>query len=168
MSDSSSPVVPSPPPTTPSPADPSLSVISLRVRFGETDLMGIVHHASYLGYFEAARVEWLRRRNVTYAEWAARGMHLPVVAAELRYRAPAHFDDVLDIETRLTELRGVSMRFTYRILRGSTLLTEGSTRLASVDAKHQLMRLEKWMSDILRQGESGESRESVASRGTAT
>ncbi len=135
------------------PSDPSLSVISLRVRFGETDLMGIVHHASYLGYFEAARVEWLRRRNVTYRDWAARGVHLPVVDANLRYRAPAHFDDLLAIETRLSELRGVSMRFAYRILRGRTLLTEGSTRLAMVDAKHQLMKLEKWMIEILRQPE---------------
>jgi acyl-CoA thioester hydrolase len=146
-------------------SDPSLSVIPIRVRFGETDLMGIVHHASYLGYFEVARVEWLRRRGVTYAEWAARGVHLPVVDADLRYRMPAHFDEVLDVETRLTELRGVSMRFSYRIAREGSLLTEGSTRLACVDAKHQLMKLEKWMSEILRRGESPET---VASRGTST
>ncbi len=157
MSDSSSAPAPIP--------DPALSVIPIRVRFGETDLMGIVHHASYLGYFEVARVEWLRRRGVTYAEWAARGVHLPVVDADLRYRMPAHFDEVLDVETRLTELRGVSMRFSYRIVREGTLLTEGSTRLACVDAKHQLMKLEKWMSEILRRGENPET---VASRGTST
>ncbi len=157
MSDSSSAPAPLP--------DPSLSVIPIRVRFGETDLMGIVHHASYLGYFEAARVEWLRRRGVTYAEWAARGVHLPVVDADLRYRMPAHFDEILEVETRLKELRGVSMRFSYRIVREGTLLTEGSTRLACVDAKHQLMRLEKWMSEILRKGEIPET---VASRGAST
>ena len=130
--------------------------------------MGIVHHASYLGYFEAARVEWLRRRNVTYRDWAARGLHLPVVDAALRYRAPAHFDDLLAIETRLSELRGVSMRFTYRILRGTTLLTEGSTRLAMVDANHQLMKLEKWMIEILRQPEQPAKPEGIASEQGAT
>src|SRR5579872_6772501 len=88
----------------------------LRVRFCETDLMGIVHHANYLAYFEAGRVEWLRRRGVAYTEWAARGWHMPVVDASVRYRAPARFDDLLDVETTLTELRAATARFEYRIL----------------------------------------------------
>src|SRR5271155_5601112 len=86
----------------------------LRVRFCDTDLMGIVHHANYLAYFEAGRVEWLRRRGVTYATWTERGMHLPVVEANVRYRAPARFDDVLHVETSLVQLRALSLRFAYR------------------------------------------------------
>ena len=113
----------------------------LRVRFCETDLMGIVHHASYLAYFEAARVSWLRRRGVTYARWAERGWHLPVVEASLRYRAPARFEDVLEVETFLTELRSHSLRYSYRVVRGAECLTEGQTRLACVDAAHQLQRI---------------------------
>ena len=112
----------------------------LRVRFCETDLMGIVHHSNYLAYFEAGRVEWLRRRGVTYVDWAARGVHLPVVDASVRYRAPARFDDVLEIEARLVELRAASLRFDYRMWRAEVLLSEGSTRLACVTSAHVLQR----------------------------
>ena len=111
--------------------------------------MGIIHHGVYLTYFEAGRVEWLRRRGVTYAEWAQRGMHLPVVEAGVRYRAPARFDDPLVVETRLTELRSHSLRFEYRLLRGEALLAEGFTRLASVDEAHALARIPKDVADVL-------------------
>jgi acyl-CoA thioester hydrolase len=115
----------------------------LRVRFCETDLMGIVHHSNYLAYFEAGRVEWLRRRGVTYVDWAAQGMHLPVVEASVRYRAPARFDDVIAIETRLVELRAASLRFEYRMERQNEpgeLLAEGFTRLACVNEHHAVQR----------------------------
>ena len=121
----------------------------LRVRFCETDLMGIVHHSNYLAYFEAGRVEWLRRRGVVYADWAARGIHLPVVEASVRYRAPARFDDVLAIETRLVELRAASLRFEYRMERLTEpceLLAEGFTRLACVNEHHAVQRFSR---DIL-------------------
>jgi acyl-CoA thioester hydrolase len=121
----------------------------LRVRFCETDLMGIVHHSNYLAYFEAGRVEWLRRRGVGYADWAARGIHLPVVEASLRYRAPAKFDDVIGIETRLVELRAASLRFEYRMERitePAELLAEGFTRLACVNEHHAVQR---FSSDVL-------------------
>ncbi len=131
----------------------ALTRIELRVRFCETDLMGIVHHGNYLAYFEAGRVEWLRRRGVTYAEWASNGRHLPVVEAGLRYRAPARFDDVLEVETRLIELRSVSLRYEYRITREGLLLAEGSTRLACVDANHKLERFTPEMIDVLTAGE---------------
>src|SRR4029077_6335533 len=97
--------------------DPSAarSLVRVRVRFGETDLMGIAHHASYVSYLEVGRVEWLRRRGVTYAAWAARGIHLPVIELSIAYRAPARFDDDLAVETTLSEVRAASLRFTYRI-----------------------------------------------------
>lgn len=133
------------------------STMRLRVRFCETDLMGIVHHAAYLTYFEAARVEWLRRRGVTYADWARRHLHLPVVEAEVRYRAPAQFDDELEITTTLTELKAVSLRFAYRVSRGALLLTEGSTRLASVGQGHTLRRFPSDVLDVLRSAETAAS-----------
>jgi len=138
--------------------DPSLarSRIEIRVRFGETDLMGIVHHASYLSYFEAARVAWLRRRGVTYATWAARGWHLPVVDASLRYRAPARFEDILRVDVDLADVRSHSLRFAYRVTRLDELpitLAEGETRLACVDSNHQLLRMPDPLLDVLMQGE---------------
>jgi acyl-CoA thioester hydrolase len=133
------------------------SVVRLRVRFCETDLMGIVHHGSYVAYLEAARVEWLRRRGVSYASWAARGMHLAVVDLTLRYRAPARFDDEIDVEVTLGEMRAASVRFDYRLLRASDqlLCAEGSTRLACVDDRQGLRRIGAEIADVLSRPEGG-------------
>jgi acyl-CoA thioester hydrolase len=139
---------------TPIDAQKSTSTIELRVRFCETDLMGIVHHGAYLVYFEAGRVEWLRRRGVTYAEWAARGVHLPVVEAHLNYQAPARFDDLVKIETTLVDLRSVSMKLKYVIRRGSTQLAEGWTRLGCIDDAHKLIKIEDAMRAVLLSGET--------------
>jgi acyl-CoA thioester hydrolase len=135
------------------------SVVHVRVRFYETDLMGIVHHASYVQYLEVARVEWLRRRGVTYAAWAANGLHLPVVEVSIRYRAPSKFDDELEIETTLGELRAASLRFDYRVYRVGdeperTLCVEGSTRLACVDDRHTLRRFTPQIVETLTRAES--------------
>lgn len=127
---------------------------TLRVRFCETDLMGIVHHATYLVYFEAGRVEWLRRRGITYADWTARGVQVPVASAEVQYRAPSRFDDVLAIETTLSKLRSVSLDYTYRILRGDTVVAEGFTRLACIDAGHKLLRIPEEIRESLLRGET--------------
>jgi acyl-CoA thioester hydrolase len=131
----------------------AISRSDLRVRFCETDLMGIVHHAQYLTYFEAGRVDWLRRRGITYTSWTAGGVHLPVVDATLKYRAPAHFEDILTVETRLAELRWASLRYAYRITRGNDLLAEGETRLACVDGSHVLRRLPPDVLAVLAGGE---------------
>jgi acyl-CoA thioester hydrolase len=119
------------------------SVVRLRVRFGETDLMGIVHHASYLSYLEVARVEWLRRRGVSYAQWARLGRHLAVAEVAVKYKAPVRFDDEMDIETSLSELRAATVRFNYRVVRceGALLCAEGTTLLACVDENNTVRRL---------------------------
>ncbi|MEO8877505.1 MAG: thioesterase family protein, partial [Polyangiaceae bacterium] len=121
--------------------DASLTRWAFRPRFCETDLMGIVHHANYLVYFEAARVEWLRRRGVSFAEWARRGINVPVVEVAVSYRSAAYFDDDLVIEARLSEVRSASIRFAYRLLRGETLLADGNTRLAWTNAERRLERI---------------------------
>jgi acyl-CoA thioester hydrolase len=131
----------------------STSSMEMRVRFCETDLMGIVHHGSYLVYFEAGRVEWLRRRGVTYADWANRGVHLPVVEAHVAYKTPSRFDELLVVETTLAELRSVSMKFTYVIRRGETTVVEGYTRLGCIDAAHKLLRIPEPMREVLLAGE---------------
>ncbi len=137
----------------------STTTSTLRVRFCETDLMGIVHHATYLIYFEAGRVEWLRRRGITYADWTDRGVQVPVATAELQYRAPSRFDDVLAIETTLTKVRAVSLDFTYRILRDATLIAEGFTRLACIDMSNKLLRIPDEIRDSLLRGEIAPARD---------
>jgi acyl-CoA thioester hydrolase len=131
---------------------------AVRVRFGETDLMGIVHHAVYLSYFEAGRVEYLRRRGIEYLEWATRGVHLPVVEAHLRYRKTARFDELLLLDTRLSELGRVKVRFDYRLLRpldgGEELVAEGFTLLACVNDAHSPTRMPADVAGALRGPES--------------
>ncbi len=127
----------------------SVSRVPLRVRFGETDLMGIVHHASYVVYFEAARVSWLRRRGVTYQTWATAGIHLPVVDIAIQYKRPARFEDELCIETTLSQVTTATLTFSYRILRDAELLTTGHTRLACVDDGHVVRRIPVEMKSVL-------------------
>ncbi|HLV19993.1 MAG TPA: thioesterase family protein [Polyangiaceae bacterium] len=122
-----------------------VSRYATRVRFVETDLMGILHHATHLTYFEAARVEYLRRRGLAWSAWAHRGVHLPVVEANLRYRKTASFDEELFVESRLTELTRVRVRFDYRILRmrqeQEEVIAEGETLLCCVDDQHVVRRI---------------------------
>lgn len=131
------------------------SVVRVRVRFYETDLMGIVHHGSYPAYLEVARVEWLRRRGVSYAELARRGLHLAVAELALKYRVPARFDDEIDVEVTLVARRAASIRFEYRLLRviDGVLLSEGSTLLACVDAHGTVRRVDDEMAEVLGRGE---------------
>ena len=127
----------------------------VRVRFGETDLMGIVHHGTYISYFEVGRVEYMRRRGLDYNSWTKLGIHLPVVEAHVRYRKSARFDEVLCVESRLTELTRVKVRFDYRLLRGGLvkpdeLVAEGFTLLACVDDNHIPRRIPPNADEILR------------------
>jgi acyl-CoA thioester hydrolase len=143
----------------PAPAPPETpphltSRYPLLVRFCETDLMGIVHHANYLTYFEAGRVDWLHRRGVAYEAWARQGVHLPVVEARLKYRKAARFDEALVVETTCSEVKRATVRFTYRILRGAELLCDGETLLACVGHDIGLKRIPE---DILAVFESPET-----------
>lgn len=108
--------------------------------------MGIVHHGTYISYFEVGRVEYMRRRGLNYNSWTEMGFHLPVVEAYVRYRRSVRFDELVVIETRLTELSRVKVRFEYRLLRPGDaseeeVLAEGHTLLASVDQDHIPRRL---------------------------
>jgi acyl-CoA thioester hydrolase len=113
----------------------------LQVRFAETDLMGVVHHAVYFTYCEAARVDWLHKRGVSYESWIGHGIHLPVVEAKARFKAPARFDEILDIETTMAQLSRVTVLFQYRIRREETLICEAETLLACVGADLKLQRI---------------------------
>jgi acyl-CoA thioester hydrolase len=129
---------------------------TLQVRFCETDLMGIVHHANYLVYFEAGRVDWLHRRGISYDVWTKQGIHLPVVESHLRYRKAARFDDVLVVETTCALLTRVTVRFDYRVLRDEVLLCEGDTLLACVGDDLLPKRIPPEMAEVFRSPEIGQ------------
>ena len=106
----------------------------VRVRYAETDQMGIVYYANYLVWFEIGRVELLRALGLTYSQLEIEHQCiLPVIEATCRYRAPARYDDEIQIETRPSLLRGSVLKFAYRILRKAAdgaepaLLAEGET-----------------------------------------
>jgi acyl-CoA thioester hydrolase len=106
----------------------------VRVRYAETDQMGIVYYANYLVWFEIGRVELLRSLGLAYSQLETdHQCILPVAEATCRYRAPAKYDDQILIETRPALLRGSVLKFAYRIYRkghapeGPTLLAEGET-----------------------------------------
>ncbi len=117
----------------------------VRVRFVDTDMMGVVHHSNYIQYFELARIEYLRRRGLDYSSWVKMGFHLPVIEVAARYKKPAYLDDLLTVEARLTTLSRVKVGFEYRVLRdgpeGEQLLATGATMLACVGDDHAPCRM---------------------------
>ena len=115
----------------------------VRVIFGDTDQMGVVYYANYLRYFEGARAAYWRALGKSYKDLEAWGVALPVVEAHCHYRRSAHYEDLLGVETWVSELRGASLRFSYRIVRGddSDLVAEGMTRHAVLGSDGRLRAL---------------------------
>ena len=104
------------------------------MRYGETDQMGVVHHANFLLYFEEARTAMMKARGLSYAELERTGIGLPVRKVDIRYRTPALYEEELIVRTRVTETRAASVTFGYEILRAAdgTRIATGSTELACV------------------------------------
>jgi acyl-CoA thioester hydrolase len=117
----------------------------LRVRYVETDQMGVVHHSSYLAWLEVARTEYLRERGIPYRTLEERGIRMPVLAVKVRYLSPARYDDELLLKARLAEGNGLRFRFTYDILREAdgTLLCTAETQHAATDLHGRPRRVPK-------------------------
>jgi acyl-CoA thioester hydrolase len=115
----------------------------VRVRYAETDRMGVVYYANYLVWFEVGRTEWLRQAGFTYREVEESGIILPVIEARCEYRQPARYDDEIEIRTRGVLLSGVRVQFDYEVVRRGTgaVAAVGRTVHASVDATGRPARL---------------------------
>ena len=103
------------------------SLTELRVRYAETDAMGIVHHATYPVWMELGRSDYLRMLGQSYAEWEARGVRLVVNEIRVRFRAPAHYDELIQVRTRLAEAGRRRITFAYAIARAGVPLAEGES-----------------------------------------
>ena len=115
---------------------------TFRVRYAETDQMGVVYHANYLLYFEMARTELLRAAGVAYSDLEKQGLFLVVTEASCRYRAAARYDDLLKVTARVASVGKARVRFEYSVHGpDGGLLTEGATELASVDRHKSPVRL---------------------------
>jgi acyl-CoA thioester hydrolase len=114
-----------------------VTTTEVRVRYAETDQMGIVYYANYLVWFEIGRVELMRSMGLTYSQMETdHRLILPVVEANCRYRSPARYDDRIAIETRPSMLRGSVIKFAYRILREPSLEGEERKLLAEGETVH--------------------------------
>jgi acyl-CoA thioester hydrolase len=120
------------------------NVTTYRVIYGDTDQMGVVYYANYLRWFERGRGELLRACGIPYATIERRGMHFPVAELSCRYFRPAHYDDLIVIDTRITSVTRASLTFTYGITREAEamLLASGSTKHACVDGQGKIMRIQ--------------------------
>jgi acyl-CoA thioester hydrolase len=117
--------------------------VEVRVRYAETDKMGVLHHSRYLVLLELARTEMLRRRGMTYRQMEDAGRFLVVAKAAIRYKGPARYDDVLRIETSLDRATLTRIEHSYRVLRkdDGVLVAEAETTLACVDADGNVQRI---------------------------
>jgi acyl-CoA thioester hydrolase len=106
---------------------------TIRVRYAETDRMGLLHHANYLVYFEQARIDLLRQQGLTYRDIEDQGFLLVLTKVEVKYRRPGYFDDLLTIRTTVERTTAVRIDHRYEVLRGPELIAEGATTLACVD-----------------------------------
>jgi acyl-CoA thioester hydrolase len=107
--------------------------ISFRVRYAETDRMGLLHHANYIVYFEMGRTELLRQRGISYRDIEDSGHLLVVVEVGCKFKRPAYYDDMLTLRTTVERVTHVKIVHRYEVFRDGVLLAEGHTTLACVD-----------------------------------
>ncbi len=106
---------------------------NVRVRYAETDRMGLLHHANYIVYFELARTEMLRRKGVSYREVEDSGHFLVIIDLGCKFKKPAYYDDLLTIRTTVARVTHVKIVHEYQVFRNGELLAEGHSTLACVD-----------------------------------
>lgn len=108
----------------------------IRVRYSETDQMGVVYHGNYAQYFEIGRVEWLRNKGLSYKWMEENGIMLPVISLTMNYKKPARYDDLLTLKTILKSRTTVKIEFDYELYNDNKeLLTMGNSILVFVDRK---------------------------------
>lgn len=110
--------------------------VEIRVRYSETDQMGVVYHGSYVPYFEIGRVEWLRNKGISYKSLEESGIALPIVSMHLNYKKPARYDDLLTVKTIFKSYHSVKIEFDCEIRNEQAeLLTTAHFILVFVDTK---------------------------------
>ena len=128
------------------------NVTTYRVIYGDTDQMGVVYYANFLRWFERGRSEFLRQIGLPYSIIEKAGYHFPVADVTCHYAQSAYYDDVVSIETELSDVRRVSLSFNYRITRQTNecLLATGSTKHACIDRDGQVTRIPQMLETALR------------------
>ena len=120
----------------------------IRVRYAETDRMGLLHHANYLVYFEQARTDLLRGLGTNYRDLEDQGYYLVITKVDVKYKRPAHYDDVLTIRTTVVKTSPVRLEHKYEVF-GPTgdLCCEGGTTLACVNGDGKIQAMPSWLTE---------------------
>jgi acyl-CoA thioester hydrolase len=119
--------------------------IQIRVRYQETDGQRRVHHANFLTYFEMGRTEMLRSHGTTYRAFEDEGLFMVVSEATCKYLAPAEYDDLLTLRTRVEKVGAAHIKHAYEVVRGTTIIVTGTTTVVCVDREGRVRRLPDWM-----------------------
>lgn len=117
--------------------------VNIRVRYKDTDRMGVAYYSNYLVWFEVGRTEFFRNLGVPYAEFESNKIFLPVIKACCEYKFPARYDDELKIVTTVTRLHEIRISFDYEVWRGEEMLARGSTEHAFVNENGRPLILKK-------------------------
>jgi len=121
----------------------------IRVIFGDTDQMGVVYYANYLRFFESARADYLRAIGRSYKDIEGWGVAMPVAEAHCTHRRPAAYEDLLEVDIEVTELRSASLRFAYVVRRGGDILADGHTRHAVIGPDGRPRRIPAALRDAI-------------------
>jgi acyl-CoA thioester hydrolase len=124
---------------------PAVHELEIRVRYKETDGQRRVHHANYLTYFEMGRTEMLRGHGRTYREFEDAGLFMVVADVTCKYLAPAEYDDLLVLRTRVEKVGAAHIRHAYELIRGAAIIATGTTTVVCVDREGRVRRLPEWM-----------------------
>lgn len=124
---------------------PHVHELEIRVRYQETDGQRRVHHANYLTYFEMGRTEMLRAHGKTYREFEDAGLFMVVADASCKYLAPADYDDLLLLRTRVDKVGAAHIRHAYEVIRGTQVIATGATTVVCVDREGRIRRLPDWL-----------------------
>ena len=119
----------------------------LRVRYEETDQTGVVYYSNYLVWFEVGRAEYIRSLGTSYKEFERRGVRIVVAQAYCGYESPAHYDDLIIVRTRLSEIRSRSLKYIYTVVRKADekQLASGYTTHVFVDKNGKSLKIPKWV-----------------------
>ena len=124
---------------------------TFRVRYAETDAMGIVYHTNYIVWFEVGRGEYTRQHGGDYVHLEAQGYYLPVIEVQARYLAPARYGDLVTVRTRVEEARSRQVTFAYEVVTAETgqLLATGQTKHVCVDEEGTIKTIPQVLREIL-------------------
>lgn len=123
----------------------------IRVEYHHTDQMGIVHHSNYIKFFEVARTEWLRAAGLTYAEMERRGVMMPIVDVQVKYRHPAYYDELITVRAEVQQMPMARITFNYEV-RGEDGrdIASGLTTLGFIDKESRRpLRAPQWLLEVL-------------------